>query len=129
MAATDNESTYIRAIRLFNINETDCSFETGKILTRNKIDVSYFFCQTGTGQLENIPHPAPRRQFVVTLKGRLRFTVTNGDSFILEPGIILIAEDIDGPGHTWEVTDGNEWERIYIPLDVESNNNFIADPS
>lgn len=127
MAATDNESTYIRAIRLFNTNETDCTFETGRIQTRNKIDAGYFFCQTGTGDLENIPHPAPRRQFVVTLKGRLKFTVTNGNTFILEPGIILIAEDTSGPGHTWEVTDGNEWERIYIPLDPGNDPHFIRD--
>jgi hypothetical protein len=123
----DNGSTYIRAIRLFNTNDTDCSFETGKIATHQQIEVGYFFGQTGTGTLENVPHPAPRRQYVVTLKGRLQFTVTNGDTFIIEPGIILIAEDTEGPGHTWEITDGDQWERIYLPFDTITSPAFIPD--
>jgi len=118
---------YLKAVRLINIEDGKCDFETGKIPIRQHINANYFFAQTDVSTLEKIPHPAPRRQFVITLKGKLQFTVTNGNTFILEPGIVLIAADILGEGHTWEVVDGNEWERIYIPLEDDADDCFIAD--
>jgi len=121
----DNPS--FKAIRLFNINKTACAFETGTIPTQIKIDVSYFFGQTKVDAYEKIPHPAPRRQYVITLKGKLRFKVSDGSTFIVEPGIILIAEDTLGQGHSWEIIDGDEWVRIYIPLEMEKNNHFVSD--
>ena len=124
-AGTPNN--YLKAIRLINIESDKCAFETGKIPIRQHINMNYFFAQTDVSTLEKIPHPAPRRQYVITLKGKLRFTVSNGETFIIEPGIILIANDTAGEGHTWEVIDGNEWERIYIPLEEDTDDYFIAD--
>jgi len=118
---------YLKAIRLINIEGDKCAFEIGKVPIRQHINANYFFAQTDVSSLERIPHPAPRRQYVITLKGKLRFTVSNGETFIIEPGIILIANDIAGEGHTWEVVDGDEWERIYIPLDEGSDDYFVAD--
>ncbi|MFF5379938.1 hypothetical protein [Pedobacter suwonensis] len=118
---------YLKAIRLINIEGDKCAFEIGKIPIRQHINANYFFAQTDVSSLERIPHPAPRRQYVITLKGKLRFTVSNGEIFIIEPGIILIANDIAGEGHTWEVVDGNEWERIYIPLEEGSDDYFVVD--
>ena len=128
MSITDQAVTtnYLKAIRLINVNDDKCDFETGRIPIRQHINANYFFAQTDIN-LQNAPHPAPRRQFVITLKGKLKFTVSNGKTFILEPGIILIANDTEGIGHTWEIVDGQEWERIYIPLDDNTDNYFIAD--
>ena len=122
---TDTSS--IRAIRLFNIHETECAFETGSLSTQVNMNATYFFAKTAT-DAQYTPHPAPRRQYVITLKGKLEFKVTSGKTFILEPGIILIAEDTAGPGHSWEIIEGEEWERIYIPIDAETVPNFIAAP-
>ena len=124
-AGTPNN--YLKAIRLINIEGDKCAFETGKIPIRQHINANYFFAQTDLSTLEKIPHPAPRRQYVITLKGKLRFTVSNGETFMIEPGIILIANDTAGEGHSWEVIDGNEWERIYIPLEEDTDDYFIAD--
>lgn len=124
-AGTPNN--YLKSIRLINIEGDKCAFETGKIPIRQHINANYFFAQTDVSTLEKIPHPAPRRQYVITLKGKLRFTVSNGETFMIEPGIILIANDTAGEGHTWEVIDGNEWERIYIPLEEDTDDYFIAD--
>ena len=118
---------YLKAIRLINTENNDCTFEIGKIPIMQQINATYFFAQTNVSILENIPHPAPRRQYVITLKGKLKFQVTNGETFIIEPGIILIANDTKGIGHTWEILEGNEWERIYIPLEEESDDYFITD--
>jgi hypothetical protein len=124
-AGTPNN--YLKAIRLINIEGDLCAFEIGKIPIRQHINANYFFAQTDVSTLEKIPHPAPRRQYVITLKGKLRFTVSNGETFIIEPGIVLIANDIAGEGHTWEIVDGNEWERIYIPLEEGNDDYFTAD--
>jgi len=128
MSITDQAVTtnYLKAIRLINVNDDKCDFETGRIPIRQHINANYFFGQTDIN-LQNAPHPAPRRQLVITLKGKLKFTVSNGKTFILEPGIILIANDTEGIGHTWEIVDGQEWERIYIPLDDNTDDYFIAD--
>jgi hypothetical protein len=119
---------FLRAIRLINVADDKCDFETGRIPIRQHINANYFFAQNDVSTLEKIPHPAPRRQYVITLKGKLKFEVSNGNTFILEPGIILIANDTLGEGHTWEVVDGDEWERIYIPLESDANDFFTADP-
>lgn len=120
-------SNYLKAIRLINLDNDDCTFESGKIPVQQHINASYFFAKTDVLSLEGITHPAPRRQYVITLKGKLKFGVTNGESFIIEPGIILIANDTRGTGHTWEIIEGEEWERIYIPLEDDTDDLFITD--
>lgn len=124
MEVFENEN-YIKAVRLFNLPDGSCTFEYGKIKTNVKIESTGFFAQTHVDAYEVVPHPAPRRQYVVTLKGKLQFKVTNGDTFIIEPGIILIAEDTNGVGHTWELIDGEKWERLYIAL--KGDTHFIID--
>lgn len=113
----------MKAFKLININGTDCSFLEGEIQEATQINCNYFFDRTKT-EHQFIDHPAPRYQFVITLKGKLRFTVTNGDSFILEPGIMLIAKDLEGIGHRWEIIEGNEWHRIYIVPPTDGDDFF-----
>ena len=115
---------YLKAIRLINIKNDECDFEEGWIPIRQHINTNYFFAQTDIS-LHSAPHPAPRRQYVITLKGKLLFTVTSGKTFILEPGTILIANDTLGTGHTWEIINGTEWERIYLPLEEDANDHFV----
>ncbi len=44
-------------------------------------------------------HRAPRRQYVVTLSGRGEVELTDGKKIPLDPGHILLAEDLTGKGH------------------------------
>ncbi|MBA3666014.1 MAG: hypothetical protein H0W61_17690 [Bacteroidetes bacterium] len=104
----------MKAFKLININGTESSFVEGFIPEIEHIKANYFFAQTSIEAYQLTAHPAPRYQFVVTLKGKLKFTVSNGDSFVIEPGIILIANDLNGKGHTWELMEGEEWSRLYI---------------
>jgi hypothetical protein len=117
----------IKAVRLFNTADGECSFQTGFIPTNAPIPTSYFFGQTQVDDYQKRPHPAPRKQYVVTLRGRLRFSVSNGDTFIIEPGILLLAEDTTGPGHSWTLIDGDRWERLYIPFPESAETNFVTD--
>lgn len=118
---------YIKAIRMFNTPDGKCTFEVGKIPNNTIIDTKGFFAQTHVDAYEKVAHAAPRKQYVVTLKGKLKFKVSNGDTFIIKPGTILIAEDTQGPGHTWDLIKGDNWERLYIPLTDEGANQFLKD--
>ena len=104
----------MKAYKLIKLNNGNSSFLEGSIAELKHIKVDHFFTHTHIEGWELGTHVAPRHQFVITLKGKLKFTVTNGDTFIIEPGVILIANDLTGKGHTWEIIEGKEWHRIYI---------------
>lgn len=104
----------MKAFKLINTNDNDSSFIEGSVKELEHIQAEYFFFQTSIETYQLSSHPAPRHQFVITVKGKLKFTVTNGETFIIEPGVILLADDLKGKGHTWEILDGKEWHRIYL---------------
>jgi len=52
-------------------------------------------------------HPAPRRQFVIILSGRLEIGLGDGTKQVFGPGDARLVEDTTGKGHTTRVV-GNE---------------------
>ena len=52
-------------------------------------------------------HPAPRRQFLVSLSGSWEIEASNGARRIFKTGDIMLANDTSGEGHTSRVL-GNE---------------------
>jgi quercetin dioxygenase-like cupin family protein len=62
-------------------------------------------------------HRAPVRQYVITLSGTLEFETKLGEKFTLAPGTVLLAEDTEGGGHKWRLTDDQPWRRVYVGLD------------
>ena len=124
----EKKENIIPAIRLMRDSEGESFFETGKVRTHVKIKSNEFWFANEIDSWQVGTHLAPRKQFVITLSGKLRFTTSDDLSFIIEPGIVLLAEDIDGEGHTWEMIEGHEnWHRIYIPIVDESASSFIKD--
>jgi len=113
----------MKAFKLINTPDKKSTFQEGTIPDLEHIDATHFFSQTTT-DIQLALHPAPRYQFVITLKGKLKFTVSNGDSFIIEPGIVLVAKDLEGEGHKWEIIDGDEWHRIYIVPRLNAEDHF-----
>lgn len=60
-------------------------------------------------------HPAPRRQFVITLSGMGEIVCGDGTRRRFGPGDVMLAEDTTGQGHiTREV--GGPRRGIFIPL-------------
>jgi hypothetical protein len=114
----------MKAFKLINTTNNLSAFEEGTFPDLTNVKTDYFFGATSIEEYQRHAHPAPRYQFVVTLKGKLKFTVSNGSSFIIEPGILLIANDLKGAGHTWELIDGDEWHRIYIVLPKDAPDYF-----
>ena len=52
-------------------------------------------------------HPAPRRQFVITLSGEGEIGLGDGTVYRFGPGQVTLAEDLTGKGHTTRVV-GNQ---------------------
>jgi quercetin dioxygenase-like cupin family protein len=48
-------------------------------------------------------HPAPRRQYVVTLQGQAEIELGDGTTRSFGPGDVLLAEDLTGQGHITRV--------------------------
>ena len=61
-------------------------------------------------------HPAPRRQFVVTLAGESEIELEGGKKVRLGPASILLAEDTTGQGHISRAVPGKDRISLTIPL-------------
>ncbi len=115
----------MKAFKLITLDNGDSSFLEGSIPELQHIKADHFLIHTHVEGWEIGAHVAPRYQFVITIKGKLKFTVTNGDTFIIEPGIVLIADDLSGKGHTWEILEGTEWHRVYIVPETGADDYFM----
>jgi hypothetical protein len=61
-------------------------------------------------------HPAPRRQFVVTLSGYAEVEASDGEIRQIGPGTIMLAEDTTGKGHITRGKGDEPRLSIFIPL-------------
>ena len=64
-------------------------------------------------------HTAPRRQFVVNLRGSVDITIGSGETRRLESGDILLAEDTTGQGHKSRAVDGRSRTCLFVPIDAD----------
>ncbi|HEU4339952.1 MAG TPA: hypothetical protein VFU31_00125 [Candidatus Binatia bacterium] len=58
-------------------------------------------------------HPAPRRQWVITLSGSVEIGVGDGSSMSFGPGDVFLAEDVTGQGH---IANPKDWIRAFIHI-------------
>lgn len=61
------------------------------------------------------PRPAPRRQWVVVLRGTVEVVVTDGSRRMFGPGDLLRAEDTDGAGHVTRPAGEPPLEALFLP--------------
>jgi hypothetical protein len=61
-------------------------------------------------------HPAPRRQYVVTLAGQVEIETGDGTVRRFGPGDVMLADDLTGHGHITRVIGGQPRDCIMIPL-------------
>ncbi|WP_033570013.1 cupin domain-containing protein [Dickeya undicola] len=126
IAETSANPSRIPAIKLITTPDNHSAYQKGTIPVLDKIPSQNFWINNSVEEWEKNTHPAPRKQYVITLKGKLKFKVSDGSTFILSPGTVLLAEDTNGEGHSWELIDGDEWVRVYIPM-TDSTDYFVAD--
>ena len=61
-------------------------------------------------------HPAPRRQFVITISGEVEIGLGDGTVHHFGPGHVNLAEDLTGQGHTTRVVGDVPRVTAVIPL-------------
>jgi hypothetical protein len=61
-------------------------------------------------------HPAPRRQYVVTLAGEVGIETGDGSKRRFGPGDVMLADDTSGRGHKTRVVGGRPRDSVMIPL-------------
>lgn len=62
------------------------------------------------------PHPAPRRQFVITLSGSWEIEASAGVVRTFKPGDVMLAEDTTGEGHISRVIGSEPHVFMTVPL-------------
>lgn len=61
-------------------------------------------------------HPAPRRQFLVTLSGSWEIEASNGVKRVFKSGDVMLADDTSGEGHISRVLGGEPHIFMTVPL-------------
>jgi quercetin dioxygenase-like cupin family protein len=61
-------------------------------------------------------HPAPARQYVITIEGEGEITVGDGTKRVFRPGSIMLAEDLTGHGHVTRALHNKPRTSIFITL-------------
>ncbi|CAI8753802.1 hypothetical protein E0L21_20765 [Kosakonia quasisacchari] len=122
---TNGSEHRIPAVKLINTQDNHSAFIKGSVPSLAKLSSQNLYFSNTFEEWQKGVHPAPKKQYVVTMKGKLKFKVSDGSTFIIEPGTVLLAADTAGEGHSWDIVDGKEWVRVYIP--VGDDDHFIAD--
>jgi hypothetical protein len=127
----------IRCVRIWTGSDGDSHFEEGAIELRggdrgdflsDTVGVaSLSFQETRSGgSFEWHKDPVPR--FVITLAGVLQFETRGGETFVIRPGDILLAEDNTGTGHRWKLIGDEPWRRAYVVFQPGAELPFEARP-
>jgi uncharacterized cupin superfamily protein len=62
-------------------------------------------------------HNAPRRQYIINLEGSVEITTSDGESRVIGPGEIILAEDTTGKGHLSKAVAGGARRSLIIPIE------------
>jgi len=89
-----------------------------------QIEVEIGKIQPGEGIIfrEELPghvqdwHPAPRRQYVITLSGQGEIELGDGTKRRFGPGDVMLADDTTGRGHITRVVSSERRRYVMIPV-------------
>jgi hypothetical protein len=70
-----------------------------------------------SGPYDLPPHQAPRRQWVVPLRGLFQVTVTDGTRRRFGPGDLILATDTTGSGHATRSIGEPPFEVLFVPVE------------
>ena len=102
-----------------HFEDVDIPFEdTGGVDRRSELmkATGILFRETG-GEYNLDWHNAPRRQFIIMLKGQVDIVIGDGTKRQFGPGDILLAEDTTGRGHISRAVNNKPRTSIFVTLD------------
>ena len=105
---TDNESH-------FEEKEVDFTFSGDTEVSATEPATGIMFRRAPTTHLSDY-HPAPRRQYVITLAGQVEIETGDGTVKRFGPGDVMLADDTTGHGHITRVVGNQPRSYVMIPL-------------
>jgi quercetin dioxygenase-like cupin family protein len=115
----------IRAYRLYTGPDGNSHVTAGSIRPEVLVNaVSIHFKETAAHSTYDW-HNDPTPQYVLTLSGILEFTTKGGETFTINPGDVLLAEDHTGTGHKWRLLNDDPWRRAYVIFTPGADTQFI----
>jgi len=115
----------LRAFKLSTGPDNASHVEEGTIAVNDPSDVMTIHFAESPPHSALDWHDAPTSQYVITLSGTLEFTTRDGETFVLRPGDVLVAEDVRGSGHKWRLVDDQPWRRAYVVLKPGARDSFV----
>lgn len=65
-----------------------------------RVNDFFFISPTEMGEPRPLPfHPAPARYYIFIVAGKVEYRVGSGETRVLGPGDLCLAEDVTGEGH------------------------------
>jgi len=123
--AINSAAARIRAFKLYTGRDNASHVLEGTIDEKARTDVVAIHFKETPAHSSYDWHPDPEPQYVITLSGTLEFTTPSGETFVLRPGDVLLAEDNVGTGHKWRLIDDQPWRRAYIVLKPGAKDSFV----
>jgi quercetin dioxygenase-like cupin family protein len=115
----------IRAYRLYTGTDGHSHVVTGSVNEGPLVDVSSVHFKESPPHSNFGWHNDPIPQYVFTLAGVLEFATVGGETFVLRPGDVLVAEDHTGSGHKWRLINDEPWKRAYVVFKEGANTQFV----
>ena len=119
----------MRAFKLYTGPDNASHVLEGTIDEKDRTDVVAIHFKETAAHSSCDWHPDPEPQFVITLSGTLEFATPDGETFVVRPGDVLLAEDHIGKGHKWRLIDDQPWRRAYVVLKPGAKDSFVAKTS
>lgn len=115
----------MRAFKLYTGPDNASHVLEGTIDEKDRTDVIAIHFKETPAHSSYDWHPDPEPQFVITLSGTLEFATPDGETFVVRPGDVLVAEDHIGKGHKWRLIDDQPWRRAYVVLKPGVKDSFV----
>src|ERR1700722_18592938 len=116
----------IRAFKLYTGSDKASHVLEGTVDEKARTDVIAIHFKESPAHASYDWHADPEPQYVITLSGTLEFTTRDGETFVVRPGDVLLAEDHVGSGHKWRLIDDQPWRPAYVVLKPGAKDSFIA---
>ncbi|RXH58120.1 hypothetical protein [Granulicella sibirica] len=115
----------IRAYRLYTGPDGDSHVTVGSIRPDVLVNARSIHFKETAAHSNYDWHNDPTPQYVLTLSGILEFATKGGETFVLNPGDVLLAEDHTGTGHKWRLLNDDPWRRAYVIFEPGADTQFV----
>jgi quercetin dioxygenase-like cupin family protein len=117
----------IRAYRLYTGDDGNSHVERGAVNESKLVEAQSIHFKETAAHSSFDWHNDPIPQYVITLAGVLEFTTVGGETFTINPGDVLVAEDHTGSGHKWRLINDQPWQRAYVVFKKGADTQFVPD--